>query len=166
MLDRQVFIPTSVSQRRAMYAAARKYMSRFAPPAAVPIVENLPSYVVKATNPRQVLIIEDSLDSVHTLVLLLRDMGHVVDYAINGYVGLDVARRMRPEFVLLDIGLPGLNGYEVCKRLKADPTLQDTKVVIVTAYSGDEHREKSHAAGCDLHLVKPVPVRVLEDLLG
>jgi CheY-like chemotaxis protein len=166
MLDPQVITTTASGRRRAMYAGARKCMSRFVPPPAVPIVEKLPDYVPKAANPRHVLIIEDRLDSVHTLVVLLRDMGHVVDYAINGYVGLDMARRMRPEFILLDIGLPGLDGYEVCKRLRADPALQDTKVVMVTAYSDHEHREKSRAAGCHMYLVKPVPVRVLEDLLG
>lgn len=141
-------------------------MTRFSQRPSVAIVEALPSYVMKAANPRHVLIIEDSLDSVHTLTLLLRDMGHVVDYAINGYVGLDLARRMKPEFILLDIGLPGINGYEVCKRIKADPDLAHTKVVIVTAYAEDNYREQSLAAGCHMHLVKPVPVHVLEALLA
>lgn len=136
------------------------------PAPRVPIVEGLPSYAIKVPSPRHVLVVEDSLDSVHTLVVLLRDMGHVVDYAINGYVGLEVARRMKPEFVLLDIGLPGLDGYEVCKRIKVDADLQQTKVVMVTAYAGDEYRRKSLAAGCFLHLVKPVPIPVLEALLA
>lgn len=154
-----------LNRRRALYADARRCISRFTPPPAVPILENVPKRVRRAANPKRVLIIEDSLDSVHTLVLLLRDMGHVVDYAINGYVGLDVARWMRPDFILLDIGLPGMNGYEVCRRIKADPALQAAKVVVVTAYSGDEYREKSRVAGCHLHLVKPVPAGVLEELL-
>ena len=131
-----------------------------------PIVFGLRFHTTKAPHPRHILVIEDSLDSVHTMVLLLRDMGHVADYAINGYAGLDIARRMRPEFVLLDIGLPGLDGYEVCKRIKADATLSETKVVIVTAYAGDESRERSRAAGCHMHLVKPVPVHVLERLFA
>ena len=121
---------------------------------------------MKAANPRHVLVIEDSLDSVHTLVVLLRDMGHVVDYAINGYAGLEIARRMRPEFILLDIGLPGMDGYDVCERIKALPELQGSKIVVVTAYAGDEYREKSRAAGCYLHLVKPVPIAVLEELFA
>lgn len=129
---------------------------------AVPIMVGLPHQTTKTLNPRHILVIEDSLDSVHTMVLLLRDMGHVVDYAINGYAGLDLARRMRPEFVLLDIGLPGMDGYDVCKRIKADAILSETKIVVLTAYAGDEYREKSRAAGCHLHLVKPVPVHVLE----
>ena len=129
------------------------------------IVEALPSYAIKAY-PRDILLIEDSLDSVHMLAMLLRDMGHNVNYAINGYSGLELARRMRPEFILLDIGLPGMDGYEVCKRIKADPGLAHAKVVIVTAYTDDKYREQSRAAGCHLHLVKPVPVQVLEELLA
>jgi CheY-like chemotaxis protein len=134
-------------------------------PAGTAIVDALPPYVLKAANPRHVLIIEDNLDSVHTLTLLLRDMGHLVDYAINGYVGLDIARRMQPDFIFLDIGLPGMNGFEVCKRVKADPALANTKVVIITGYTDDLHRERSRLAGCDMHLVKPVPIRVIQALL-
>ncbi len=134
-------------------------------PGSTAIVDALPLHVSKAANPRHILIIEDNLDSVHTLTLVLRDMGHLVDYAINGYVGLDIARRMQPEFILLDIGLPGMNGFEVCKRVKADPALANTKVVIVTGYTDDLHRERSRLAGCDMHLVKPVPIRVIEALL-
>ncbi|HEX5477627.1 MAG TPA: response regulator, partial [Burkholderiales bacterium] len=67
---------------------------------------------------KRVLVVEDNLDSVHSLVLLLRDMGHRVEYAINGYAALDVARKFRPEIVFMDLGLPGLDGFEVCGRLK------------------------------------------------
>lgn len=141
-------------------------MKRSGQPPSVPIVEALPSYAIKVAIPRHLLIIEDSLDSVHMLAMLLRDMGHHVDYAINGYAGLDLARRLRPEFILLDIGLPGMDGYEVCQRIKGEPGLAHTKVVVVTAYADDRYREQSRAAGCHLHLVKPVPVEVLEELLA
>jgi CheY-like chemotaxis protein len=123
--------------------------------------------VVKKTSaPKRVLIVEDNLDSVHALALLVADMGHTVEYAINGYVGLEVARRFRPDIVLLDIGLPGLNGYEVCGRLKKDPELEKIRVVVVTAFAQDEYRVRSIEAGCELHLVKPVPIWVLEEVLG
>ncbi len=141
-------------------------MSDPLPAPAVPIVGALPLFVAKTRNPRHILIIEDSLDSVHTMVLLLRDIGHSVDYAINGYVGLDLARRMKPDFVFLDVGLPGLDGYEICKRSRADAGLAGTTVVSVSAYSGEEHQEKSRAAGSHLHLVKPVLVHVLEEILA
>ena len=141
-------------------------MSEFQPAPPVPIVGMLPLYVPRARHPRHVLIIEDNVDSVHTMVLLLRDMGHAVDYAVNGFAGLDLARRMKPEVVFLDVGLPGLDGYEVCRRIRADAGLAETKVVIVSAYSGAEHEEKARAAGCHLHLVKPVMVHVLEGVLA
>jgi CheY-like chemotaxis protein len=124
------------------------------------------SAVKRTAAPKRVLIIEDNLDSVHALALLVADMGHAVEYAINGYVGLEVARGFRPDILLLDIGLPGLSGYEVCTRIKRDPELRQIRVVVVTAFSQDEYRVKSMEVGCELHLVKPVPVWVLEEVLG
>jgi CheY-like chemotaxis protein len=112
------------------------------------------------------LVIEDNLDAVHSLAFLLHDMGHHVEYAINGYVGLDAARRLRPDFVLLDLGLPGLDGFEVCRRIKQAPELASTRVIALTAFAQDEYLVKSKAAGCELHLVKPVPIWLLEELLG
>lgn len=110
--------------------------------------------------PRRVLVVEDNLDAVHSLVVLLRQDGHVVDFAINGYAALDVAQRFAPEVVLLDLGLPGLDGFDVCRRLKR--ALPDTRIVAVTAYETDEHRARARAAGCDLHVAKPYdPQRLL-----
>ena len=124
------------------------------------------SEVRKTASPKRVLVVEDNLDSVHSLALLLHDMGHIVEYAINGYVGVDVARRFHPDFVLLDLGLPGLDGFEVCRRIKREPELARTRVIAITAFAQEEYRARSKAVGCELHLVKPVPTRVLEDLLG
>jgi CheY-like chemotaxis protein len=122
--------------------------------------------VKKTTAPKRVLIVEDNLDAVHALALLLADMGHHVEYAINGYVGLEVARRFRPEFVFLDLGLPGMDGFEVCGEIKRDPNLKGTRVIALTAFGQDEYLAKSRAVGFELHLVKPVPVWLLEELLG
>jgi CheY-like chemotaxis protein len=122
--------------------------------------------VRKTAAPKRVLLIEDHIDAVRSLAFLLEDMGHDVDYAINGYAGIEKALQFRPDFILLDLGLPGIDGFEVCKRLKKEPALQRTRIIAVTAWSQDEHRVRSKAAGCELHLVKPVPVRLLEDLLG
>ena len=109
---------------------------------------------------RRVLVVEDNLDAVHSLVVLLRHDGHQVDFAINGYAALDVAKRFRPEIVLLDLGLPGLDGFDVCRRLKS--VSKDLRIVAVTAYASDEHHAKARAAGCDLHVVKPYdPQRLL-----
>lgn len=115
--------------------------------------------------PRRVLVVEDNLDTVHSLVFLLRDIGHQVDFAINGYAALSLAQRMRPEFVFLDLGLPGLDGFEVCRKLKADPALKSVRVIAITGYTQEEYRVRSREAGCDLHLVKPVRPEVLDQLL-
>jgi CheY-like chemotaxis protein len=116
--------------------------------------------------PRRILVVEDNLDSVHSLTLLLRDMGHTVEYAINGYAALDVARRLRPEIVFLDLGLPGMDGFEVCRRLKTEAGLEAVRVIAVTGYGQEEYRRQSQAAGFELHLVKPVSPQFLVSLLG
>jgi CheY-like chemotaxis protein len=113
-----------------------------------------------------VLVVEDNLDSVRTLAYLLSDMGHTVEYAINGYVALDIARRFRPQFVLLDLGLPGLDGFEVCTQIKHDPDLKSCRVVAFTASSQQEYRDRAKARGCELYWVKPVHTKLIEDLLG
>jgi CheY-like chemotaxis protein len=114
---------------------------------------------------RRVLIVEDNLDTVHSMVWLLRQDGHEVQYAINGYAALDIAKRFRPDIVLLDLGLPGLNGFDVCVRLKGEPGLEHTRFIAVTAYAHDEHRVRSRAVGCDLHVIKPVSPEQLRNLV-
>ena len=105
--------------------------------------------------PRRVLVVEDNLDAVHSLVMLLRHDGHHVDFAINGYAAMEVARRFRPEVVLLDLGLPGLDGFDVCTRLKREPGMQALRCIAVTAYGTDDYRKRALAAGFDLHILKP-----------
>jgi two-component system CheB/CheR fusion protein len=122
--------------------------------------------ITKTAAPKRVLVVEDNLDSVHTLAFLLHDMGHSVEYALNGYVALDVARRFRPEFVLLDLGMPGIDGFEVCRQIKRDAQLRSSRVVVLTAFSHQEYRDRAAQAGCELYLVKPVDTKILEDLLG
>jgi CheY-like chemotaxis protein len=136
-------------------------------PPRVPILDALPAYPVKqARRGRKVLVVEDNLDSVHSLVMLLRQMGHTVDYAINGYAAFGMAKRLCPDFIFLDLGLPGLDGFEVCLRLKREPELKGTRIIAVTGYGQDEHQARSKAVGCELHLVKPVRPEVFEQLLA
>jgi two-component system CheB/CheR fusion protein len=115
---------------------------------------------------KRVLVVEDNLDSVHSMTLLLRDMGHQVEFAINGYAALDIARRMRPDIVFLDLGLPGMDGFELCQRLKSEVGLEGVRVIVVSGYAQDEYRRRSAEAGCELHLVKPVSPQFLVSLLG
>ena len=114
----------------------------------------------------RIVVVEDNLDAVHTTALLLREMGHVVDYAINGYVALDVIRRFRPDYVILDLGLPGMSGFEVCAQIKADPEVRSTPVVAVTAYSDAKFRQQAREAGFDGYYVKPLLPDALRELFG
>ena len=114
----------------------------------------------------RIVLVEDSLDAVHTTALLLRELGHTVDYAMNGYVALDVIRRVRPDFVLCDIGLPGTDGFEVCRQVKADPELRGVCVIALTAYTDEKSRGRARQAGFDGYYVKPLLPEALADLFG
>lgn len=115
---------------------------------------------------RRILVVEDDVDSARSLTWILRDMGHEVQYAINGYVALDMAKHLRPEFVFLDLMLPGMNGFDVCRRLKREAGLEATRVIIVTAFGQAEYRARSQEAGCDDYIVKPLAPAMLETLLA
>ena len=104
---------------------------------------------------RRILVVEDNLDSVHSLTRLLRSAGHEVEYAINGYAALAIARAFHPDIVLLDLGLPGLSGYDVCSRLRAERAFEHTRFIAVTAYGQDAARMRALAVGCELHIIKP-----------
>src|SRR5262245_35337925 len=114
---------------------------------------------------RRVLVIDDDLDGMQTLATLLRHMGHEVEFAINGDAGLQAARRMQPEFVLLDLNMPGTDGFEVARRLNADRAIPTPRIIAITGHSGDDYRKRSYAAGCEQHLVKPVDSETLLRLL-
>jgi CheY-like chemotaxis protein len=124
-----------------------------------------PSDAKRAAASRRVLVVEDDIDSARSLTWILRDMGHEVDYAINGYVAIDMAAKLRPEFVFLDLALPGLNGFEVCQRLRRIPGFADIRIIAVTAYSQDEYRKRANEAGCDGYVVKPLDPAAIGELL-
>jgi CheY-like chemotaxis protein len=128
----------------------------------------LPPFALLQSSPeaRRVLVVEDNLDTVHSLALLIHDMGHKVEYAINGWVALDVARRFRPQFVFLDLGLPGMDGFELCRRIKKEPGLESARVIALTGYGQEEYRRRSSEAGCELHLIKPFDPKFIEGLLA
>jgi CheY-like chemotaxis protein len=114
---------------------------------------------------RRILVVEDDIDSARSLTWILRDMGHDVEYAINGYVAVDMAERLHPEFVFLDLALPGMNGFEVCRRLKRMPGLDGTRIIAVSAYAQAEYRQRAKDAGCDAYIVKPLDPSILDFLL-
>jgi signal transduction histidine kinase/CheY-like chemotaxis protein len=114
--------------------------------------------------PRRVLVVDDNRDAAAALKLLLESDGHEVQMAIDGLAGLAAARQYRPEYVLLDIGLPRLNGYDLAAALRADPLLTDTVIVAITGYGQGHDRARTAAVGFDHHLVKPVEFSALREI--
>ena len=119
-----------------------------------------------ARRARRVLVVEDNLDAAETLRDLLELSGFEVEIAASGDAGVATARRFHPEVVLCDLGLPGMNGFEVAKALRHDPETAGSRLIALTGYGDDEDRRRSHAAGFDLHLTKPVDPGLLRRLLA
>lgn len=100
------------------------------------------------------------------MAALLRLMGHEVDFAINGFAALDVARRFRPDFILLDIGLPDFKGDSIARQLKYEPGLEETHIIAVTGLALHEVESRAIEAGCERVFAKPLSPEVLEALLA
>ncbi len=115
---------------------------------------------------RRVLIVEDNLDTAETLRDLLELSGFEVEIAGSGDDGVAAAHQFHPDVVLCDLGLPGMNGYEVATALRSDPETADTRLIALTGYGGDEDRRRSREAGFDVHLTKPVDPDLLRRLLS
>ncbi|MBL8795586.1 MAG: response regulator [Planctomycetia bacterium] len=115
---------------------------------------------------RRVLVVDDNVDSAESLGILLRLNGHEVRTAYEGRAALDAAREFQPQVVLLDIGLPGLDGFEVARRLRSDPATQRSCLVAVTGYGQEEDQRRTREAGFNHHLTKPVDPEVLHGLLA
>jgi CheY-like chemotaxis protein len=115
---------------------------------------------------RRVLVVDDNLDAVHSMAMLLKLLGHEVQFAINGFAAIDVARKFRPEIILLDIGLPDFQGDDIARQLKWEPGLERTRIIAVTGRSDDEVRQRAIAAGCEQFFVKPLDMPTLEALLA
>lgn len=115
---------------------------------------------------RRVLVVDDSPDTVAGLADLLREWGHSVETAGDGLSAVEVASTFRPDVVLLDIGLPGMDGFEVARRLRADSGFSDTVLIAVTGYGQETDRKRALEAGFDHHLLKPLDFARLETLLA
>jgi CheY-like chemotaxis protein len=110
--------------------------------------------------------VEDNQDAAASLALLVRLWGHEVRVARDGPSALKQARAFRPEVVLCDLGLPGMDGYEVGRQLRQEAGPGRLTLVAVTGYGHDEDRRRSEEAGFGLHLVKPVDTTALKELLA
>jgi signal transduction histidine kinase/CheY-like chemotaxis protein len=117
---------------------------------------------------RRVLVVDDNVSSAQSLAMILKLDGHDVQVAHDGAVALDAVGRFRPEAVLMDIGLPGMDGYEVALRLRERPELRESLLLLVavTGYAEEEARRRSREVGFDHHLVKPVDPEVVLALLA
>jgi CheY-like chemotaxis protein len=100
-------------------------------------------------------VVEDGADMRQTLADLLRLEGHVVHVAATGREGIALARELRPDVVLCDIGLPDVDGYEVARALRGDAALRTTRLVALTGYAQPEDRRRAAEAGFDRHITKP-----------
>jgi PAS domain S-box-containing protein len=117
------------------------------------------------TQRRKFLVVDDNRDAADSLALLLRLQGAEVRVAYDGPSALDSARASRPDIVLLDLGLPGMDGFEIAAQMRAESALAGTRLVALTGWGQPEHRRATREAGFDHHLVKPVDMGDLRALL-
>ena len=138
-------------------------------PGAVPAAvdaEDAPLSMPAGPSGRRVMVVDDHRDSAESLAVLLSTMGHEVSVAHDGLGALRLARELRPEVMLLDIGMPGMDGYELATRLRHEPGNEHLVLVALTGYGQQEDRRRARAAGFDEHLVKPANLQALEKLLA
>ena len=129
------------------------------------VEEAVPAELAPETAHRKILVVEDNADAAATMRDFLELSGHEVELAASGLDGVEAARHFHPEVVLCDLGLPGMNGFEVAAELRRDPSTRSARLIAVTGYGRDEDRRRSKEAGFDLHLTKPVDPAQLKALL-
>jgi DNA-binding response OmpR family regulator len=120
---------------------------------------------IQAASPQRILVVDDNHDSADSMAMLLRIMGHEVRTAHDGLAAIDEAEAFQPSVILLDIGLPKLDGYEV-SRLIRNRRGSDVVLIAMTGWGQEEDKRRSEKAGFDAHMVKPVDFAALEKLLG
>jgi CheY-like chemotaxis protein len=114
---------------------------------------------------QRVLVVDDNVDAANMLSSLVETLGGKAKTAFDGLGALDAVRTFRPDLVFLDIGMPGIDGYETCRRLKAEAAGRHAYVVALTGWGQEHDKTRATDAGFDAHLTKPADPRVLEQLL-
>ena len=114
---------------------------------------------------RRLLVVDDNRDAAESMSMLLEMWGHEVVFAYDGPSALETAEKWRPEAVFLDIGLPGMDGYQVAEKLRELPQGKDAVLIAITGYGQEDDRLRSRRAGIDHHLVKPVAPDTLRSLI-
>ena len=133
--------------------------------ATAPVNNHSPQAAAHLTR-RRVLVVDDNIDAARSTAALMKLLGHEVSIAHDGAAGVEAASQMRPDLILLDIGMPRLNGYEAARMIRALPWGRSVQLVAVTGWGQIEDRELSKAAGFDTHLVKPVESSALIRILA
>ena len=118
------------------------------------------------TTARRILVVDDNRDSATSLAMLLKLTGHNTHLAFDGLEAVEAAATFKPEVILLDIGLPKLNGYEACRRIREQSWGKGILLVALTGWGQEEDRQKSKEAGFNAHLVKPVELIALTNLFA
>jgi CheY-like chemotaxis protein len=113
----------------------------------------------------RVLVVDDDLDTVHSMAMLIKSMGHQVDFAINGFAAIDAARKFRPDVVIVDFNLPDFKGDKLATQLKFEPGLENARLIALTGRTDDETKRRALAAGCQDFYIKPMAPSVLEKIL-
>jgi CheY-like chemotaxis protein len=115
---------------------------------------------------RRILVVDDNRDSAESMAQMLRLFDNEVAVAHDGVEAVEAAGRVRPEIVLMDVGMPRMNGYEATRRIREQPWGKPVTIVALTGWGQEGDRAQSKAAGCDGHLVKPVGLADLQNVLG
>jgi PAS domain S-box-containing protein len=125
-----------------------------------------PSRGVQPSAKRKVLVVDDNSDALESLSRLVSLMGNEVRRAQDGLEAIEVARTFQPDIVLMDLGMPKLNGYEAARRIRQEPWGRELALVATTGWGQDDDRRRTAEAGFDRHLVKPIEIASLRDVLG
>ena len=125
-----------------------------------------PGGIERRRSKLRILVVDDNHDAAASLAMYLEQIGHEVGLAYDGETAVQVAEAMRPQAILLDLGMPGMDGYEVCRRIRRPDWGKDVRIIAITGWGQDEDRRRSSAAGFDAHFVKPVSTETLVGLLG
>lgn len=135
-------------------------------PAPAGALAAAPDQSPRTSTSRRILVVDDNEDSAESLATLLRMHGHLVQTAHDGETALVIAANFQPDAILLDLGMPKLNGYDVCRRIRQEPWSTGTLIVAQTGWGQEQDRARTKAAGFDGHLTKPIDPTLLQDMLS
>jgi CheY-like chemotaxis protein len=137
-----------------------------APDRAPPAAERADAGLAAAGPGRRILVVDDNLDGAESMAEMLKILGNEVRTAHDGLEAVELAEGYRPEVILMDVGMPRLNGLDATRRIREQPWGRAMTVIALTGWGQENDRERSREAGCDGHLVKPVNLMDLEKMLG